>query len=60
MARHKTKRHAIFLSILPTSWITLLMIALCGEVVKSEFLLTAESVYYPGVHYATASGNFQA
>jgi len=36
------------------------MIVLLGEVVKSEFLLTAESVYYPGVHYATASGNFQA
>jgi len=58
MARHKTKRHAIFLCILPTSWITLLMIALCGEVVKSEFLLTTESVDYPGVHYATANSDF--
>jgi len=34
------------------------MIALRGEGVKSEFLLTAESVYYPGVHYATASSDF--
>jgi len=34
------------------------MIALCGEVVKSEFLLTAESVDYPGAHYATASSDF--
>ena len=37
----------------------LLMITLWGEGVKSEFSLTAESVDYPGVHSATASGNFQ-
>jgi len=34
------------------------MIAYCGEGVKSEFLLTTESVYSLGVLYATASGNF--
>jgi len=35
------------------------MITLWGGGVKSEFLLTTESVDYPGVHYATASGDFQ-
>lgn len=34
------------------------MITLRGEGVKSEFLLTAESVDYLDVYYATASGDF--
>jgi len=60
IARHKTRRYAIFLSILLTSRIILLMITLWGEGVKSEFLLTTESVDYPGVHYAPASGDFRS
>ena len=36
----------------------LLMITLWGGGVKSEFLFTTESVYYPGVHSAAASSDF--